>query len=48
MDDLFFTAEEKDFFDSVLARGLLNSQGFYWWVLRFALGLSLRMINFGI
>ena len=43
MDDLFFTAEEKDFFDSVLARGLLNSQGFYWWVLRFALGLSLRM-----
>ena len=43
MDDIFFTEEEKTFFEAVLTRGLLYPQGFYWSVLRFALALSLRM-----
>lgn len=43
MDDIFFTREEREFFDDVLARGLLYPQGHYWSVLRLALGLSLRM-----
>ncbi|BCM17812.1 FtsK/SpoIIIE domain-containing protein [Mesorhizobium sp. J8] len=43
MDDIFFSPEERDFFDAVLAKGLLQPQGYYWSVLRFALALSLRM-----
>ncbi|WP_449256030.1 FtsK/SpoIIIE domain-containing protein [Bosea sp. (in: a-proteobacteria)] len=43
MDDIFFTSEEKGFFEAVLAKGLLQPQGYYWSVLRFALALSLRM-----
>ncbi|TIW10973.1 MAG: DUF87 domain-containing protein [Mesorhizobium sp.] len=43
MDDIFFTQEEKEFFEAVLARGLLQPQAFFWQVLRFALALSLRM-----
>jgi S-DNA-T family DNA segregation ATPase FtsK/SpoIIIE len=44
MDDLFFTQDEKDFFEQVLKEGLgVEKNGFYWQVLRFALAKSLGM-----
>jgi S-DNA-T family DNA segregation ATPase FtsK/SpoIIIE len=44
MDDLFFTKEEKDFFELVLKEGLgLEKSGFNWYVMRFALAKSLGM-----
>jgi S-DNA-T family DNA segregation ATPase FtsK/SpoIIIE len=43
MDDIFFTNEEREFFQAVLGKGLLQPQVFYWSVLRLALALSLRM-----
>ena len=44
MDDLYFTDDERDFFEAVLKHGLGHQKsGTYWWVLRFALATSLRM-----
>lgn len=43
MSSLFFTADERDFFDNVLAKGLHDRRGHYWWVVRFALAQSLRL-----
>lgn len=43
MSSLFFTADERDFFENVLERGLYDRRGHYWWVVRFALAQSLRL-----
>lgn len=44
MDSLFFTAEERNFFESVIEDGLLqNRRGVYWWVVRLAVAQSLKM-----
>ena len=46
MGDLFFTADEKKFVDSVIQRGLLQPRGQkspQWWVMRLALAKSLRL-----
>lgn len=43
MSSLYFTSDERQFFDSVLEMGLYDRRGHYWWVVRFALAQSLRM-----
>lgn len=43
MSRLFFTPDERLFFDKVLEAGLHDRGGHYWWVVRFALAQSLRM-----
>lgn len=43
MSSLYFTAEERQFFDRVLDEGLHVPKGHYWYVIRFALAQSLRM-----
>lgn len=43
MSSLFFTADERDFFESVLDLGLHYRRGPYWLVVRIALAQSLRM-----
>jgi S-DNA-T family DNA segregation ATPase FtsK/SpoIIIE len=44
-DSLFFSAEERAFFERVIDDGLLQrgKRGVYWWVVRIALAQSLRM-----
>jgi DNA segregation ATPase FtsK/SpoIIIE, S-DNA-T family len=42
MDSLYFTRDERDFFDRVLRDGLRYSKGPYWWVVRLAIARSLR------
>lgn len=44
-DSLFFTAEERSFFERVISDGLLQTgrKGVYWWVVRIALAQSLRL-----
>jgi S-DNA-T family DNA segregation ATPase FtsK/SpoIIIE len=44
-DSLFFTAEERTFFERVIDDGLLQTgrRGVYWWVVRIAIAQSLRM-----
>ncbi|MGZ9048029.1 MAG: FtsK/SpoIIIE domain-containing protein [Allosphingosinicella sp.] len=46
-DSLYFTAEERLFFERVIDDGLLqrNRRGVYWWVVRLAIAQSLRMEN---
>ena len=44
MDDLYFTPEERTFFERVLKEGFhAGSEGRFWWVVRIALAKSLRM-----
>ncbi|WP_071754709.1 FtsK/SpoIIIE domain-containing protein [Burkholderia ubonensis] len=43
MSSLFFTAEERNFFEMVLDKGLHDRRGHYWWVVRFAIAQSLRL-----
>jgi S-DNA-T family DNA segregation ATPase FtsK/SpoIIIE len=43
MSSLFFTADERQFFEKVLETGLHDRRGHFWWVVRFALAQSLRM-----
>jgi S-DNA-T family DNA segregation ATPase FtsK/SpoIIIE len=43
MSSLFFTADERQFFDKVLETGLHDRRGHFWWVVRFALAQSLRL-----
>lgn len=44
MDSLFFTSDERLFFERVIEDGLLqNRRGVYWWVVRFAVAQSLKM-----
>jgi S-DNA-T family DNA segregation ATPase FtsK/SpoIIIE len=44
-DSLFFTADERTFFERVIDDGLLQTgrRGVYWWVVRLAVAQSLRM-----
>lgn len=44
-DSLFFTAEERVFFERVIDDGLLQTgrRGIYWWIVRIALAQSLRI-----
>lgn len=44
-DSLYFTADERLFFERVIDDGLLqrNRRGVYWWVVRFAIAQSLRI-----
>lgn len=42
MDSLYFTRDEKAFFERVLQDGLLYPKGPYWWVIRIAIARSLR------
>lgn len=44
-DSLFFSAEERTFFERVIDDGLLQrgKRGVYWWVVRIALAQSLRI-----
>lgn len=44
-DSLYFSLEERDFFERVINDGLLqqNRRGVYWWVVRLAVAQSLRM-----
>lgn len=42
-DSLFFTAEEKAFFERLIGDGLLqNRRGVYWWAVRLAIARSLQ------
>lgn len=43
MSSLYFSAEERDFFEKVIDSGLLQRRGHYWWVVRFALSQSLLL-----
>ncbi|MDB0573531.1 DUF87 domain-containing protein [Ralstonia solanacearum] len=43
MSSLFFTPDERQFFERVLETGLNDRRGHFWWVVRFALAQSLRM-----
>jgi len=43
MSSLFFTADERQFFEKVLETGLHDRRGHFWWVVRFALAQSLRL-----
>jgi S-DNA-T family DNA segregation ATPase FtsK/SpoIIIE len=43
MDDLYFTPDERLFFEKVITEGLLQKEGRYWWTARFALAKSLAM-----
>jgi S-DNA-T family DNA segregation ATPase FtsK/SpoIIIE len=43
MDSLYFTLEERTFFDRVIREGLLQERGAYWWIARFAIAQSLRL-----
>src|SRR3546814_13019561 len=43
MSSLFFTPDERQFFEKVLETGLHDRRGHFWWVIRFALAQSLRM-----
>lgn len=43
MSSLFFTPDERQFFDRVLETGLHDRGGHRWWIVRFALAQSLRM-----
>lgn len=43
MISLYFSAEEKIFFERVLSEGLATPGGHYWWVIRFAIAQSLKV-----
>ncbi|WP_371356523.1 FtsK/SpoIIIE domain-containing protein [Pseudomonas chlororaphis] len=43
MISLYFSAEEKSFFEAVLQNGLHQPSGHYWWVVRFAIAQSLKI-----
>jgi S-DNA-T family DNA segregation ATPase FtsK/SpoIIIE len=43
MSSLFFTADERHFFDIVREQGLHDRRGPNWWIVRFALAQSLKM-----
>lgn len=43
MISVYFSPEEKLFFEKVLNEGLATSVGHYWWVVRFAIAQSLKV-----
>jgi S-DNA-T family DNA segregation ATPase FtsK/SpoIIIE len=43
MSSLYFTAEERDFFERVRQHGLFHGKAPAWWIVRFAISHSLRV-----
>lgn len=43
MSSLYFTADERDFFEHVRQHGLFQKKAPAWWIVRFAISHSLRV-----